>query len=260
MTARYPLRRFDFYPDDWMNGTSRLTLEEEAAYLRVCLMIYSRGGPIDDDDRWIAGVCRVSLRKWRSLKSGLLEKDKINVGDGLIRQHRCDFELEKAAKRARKHAENGAKGGEVTAKRRANLKVISNLAPADAVARLQHTTNTPTTNPSVTNVTGAKAPDSLQETSPSPGNVIFTQCLRYLTTHGGQKENTARALLGKWRSDYGDAAVIDAVNAAAQRDDISEPKSWIAGRLKNTAKHGGGNSNPAIGTPEHKAARERWGA
>jgi hypothetical protein len=70
----------------------------------------------------------------------------------------------------------------------------------------------------------------------SPGAVIFTQCLSYLTNHCGQNENTARGLLGKWRNDYGDSALIDAVNAAAQRDDISEPKAWIAGRLKNAAK------------------------
>ena len=120
-----------------MNGTSRLTLEEEAAYLRVCLMIYSRGGPIEDDDRWIAGMCRVSLRKWRSLRSGLLDKEKFNIEDGMIRHKRCEFELEKAAKRARKHAENGAKGGEATAKRRAELRVVSNLEAARATARLQ---------------------------------------------------------------------------------------------------------------------------
>jgi uncharacterized protein YdaU (DUF1376 family) len=234
--TRHPLRRVDFYPDDWMNGTSRLTLEEEAAYLRVCLMIYSRGGPIEDDDRWVAGMCRVSLRKWRTLKSGLLDNEKITIANGMIGQHRCEFELEKAVKRSRKHAENGAKGGEVTAKRRANLKVISTVAPAGAIARLQHTTNTPTTNPSVTNETGDKAPVAFQETSPSPGAVIFTQCLNFLTNNCDLNQNSARTLLGRWRKDYGDAAVIAAVNAAAQRDDISEPRAWIAGRLKKTAK------------------------
>lgn len=215
MSDRHPLRRFDFYPDDWMNGTSRLTLEEEAAYLRVCLLMYSRGGPIEDDDRWIAGVCRVSLRKWRSLKSGLLEKEKIKIEDGMIRQHRCEFEIERAKVRSRKARENALKtprkrveNSDKNAEMDAELGDIKDLTPADAKQTLclPPTTDTPTLY-SVTNVTGAPAPDALQESSPSPGAVIFTQCLQYLTTHGGLKESSARTLLGRWRSEYGDAAV-----------------------------------------------------
>ena len=107
----YKMRRFDMYPDDWLTGTMDLTPEEEAVYLRICLSIYSKGCPIPDNDRWLAGSCRVSTRKWRTLRQALIDKGKITVSHGLIHQERCEKELEKAAKRARKQAESGAKGG-----------------------------------------------------------------------------------------------------------------------------------------------------
>ena len=107
----YKMRRFDMYPDDWLTGTMDLTPEEEAVYLRICLSIYSKGCPIPDNDRWLAGSCRVSTRKWRTLRQALIDKGKITASDGLIYQERCEKEIEKAAKRARVQAESGAKGG-----------------------------------------------------------------------------------------------------------------------------------------------------
>ncbi len=89
-------RRADFYPDDWLAGTLELTLEEEGAYIRICALIYSKGQPITDNDRWLAGMCRVSTRKWRVLRRALIDKNKITIMDGLIHQQRCEFELGKA--------------------------------------------------------------------------------------------------------------------------------------------------------------------
>lgn len=97
------------YPDDWLSGTLDLTLEQEAAYLRVCLLIYARGGPIPDNERWLAGACRVSTRRWRALRQALVDAGKITIEGGLIRQSRCEFELEKAANFARKQRENVSK-------------------------------------------------------------------------------------------------------------------------------------------------------
>ena len=102
-------RRADFYPDDWLAGTLELTLEEEGAYIRICALIYSKGQAIPGNDRWLAGMCRVSTRKWRSLRDSLITKGKITIEDGLIRQKRCEFELGKAAERSQKQAENVAK-------------------------------------------------------------------------------------------------------------------------------------------------------
>ena len=86
MVARNKPRRTDFYPDDWLAGTLELTLEEEGAYIRICALIYSKGGPIPDNARWLAGMCRVSTRRWRPLRDSLIAKGKITIENGLIRQ------------------------------------------------------------------------------------------------------------------------------------------------------------------------------
>jgi hypothetical protein len=61
--------------------------------------------------------------------------------------------------------------------------------------------------------------------------MIFGHCLRFLTAEGGLPEKQARALLGKWRRDQGDGAVIDACSTA-QRLGVSDPVAWIEGRWR----------------------------
>ena len=99
MTKRKP-RRADFYADDWLSGTMDLSIDEEGAYIRVCALIYSKGRPIPDDDRWLAGMCRVSTRRWRKLRHSLIDKGKITIMDGFIHQQRCEFELKRMAERS----------------------------------------------------------------------------------------------------------------------------------------------------------------
>ncbi len=102
----YKPRSIRFYADDWLSGTTELTLEEEAAFLRICALTYSKGRPIPDNDHWLAGQCRVSVRRWRSLKARLVAVGKVQVEGGLILQRRCRIEMEKAQSFARKQAEN----------------------------------------------------------------------------------------------------------------------------------------------------------
>jgi len=89
-----------------------LTLEERGAYQTLQDLMYDRQGPILDAERLLAGYMGVSIRKWRSLREVLLEKGKIFLTeDGQIFNSRVQKELENDLKTARKHAENGSKGG-----------------------------------------------------------------------------------------------------------------------------------------------------
>ena len=140
MTPPVKFRRVNWYPDDWLSGTTELSIEEEGAYGRICNLIYSKGCPIPDNDRWLAGSCRVSTRKWRTLRQSLIDKGKITINDGIIHQERCEKELEKAAKRARKQAESGAKGGRKRAENiwksaELHTKPLENNDPAQASAQ-----------------------------------------------------------------------------------------------------------------------------
>ena len=146
MTTPVKLRRADFYPDDWLAGTVELTLEEEGAFIRICSLIYSKGRPIPDKDRWLASMCRVSTRRWRTLRQALVDKEKITISDGLIHQERCRKELEKGANIARKRAESGAKGGRKSAEQSAKALADNDTGQASG-GPATHARATPSPSP-----------------------------------------------------------------------------------------------------------------
>jgi len=71
-------------PADWDFGTADMSLEEEAAYLRIVNAIHKHTGPVPDNDRVIAGLFRTSTRKARSLVNALIEAGKLTIEDGKI--------------------------------------------------------------------------------------------------------------------------------------------------------------------------------
>lgn len=106
------------YPKDFIDGTMGMSLEARGAYSIVLDLLYINGGPIVDDDRWLAGVMGVSTRKWRSLRQGLIDRGKIVEFDGRLDNVRSKKERELAAKWSRTRSEAGAKGGRVSGERR----------------------------------------------------------------------------------------------------------------------------------------------
>lgn len=106
MSAPY----YRMFPREWDDGTACLTLEEEGALLRICNTINSRGQYIPDteeSDREMMHRCRVSMRKWKTLKAALVAAGKISIRDGKIYQAKAMAEIAHRAE----IAENGAKGG-----------------------------------------------------------------------------------------------------------------------------------------------------
>ena len=108
------------FPSDFLNGTRGLTLEENGAYRTIVDLIYDRGGPLPDDERWVASHMNVSTRKYRSLRDNLIDKEKIRLIDGFITNDRCDRELGLAQAEHDARVEAGRKGGETRAE---NLSV-----------------------------------------------------------------------------------------------------------------------------------------
>ncbi|AUN31964.1 YdaU family protein [Niveispirillum cyanobacteriorum] len=108
-------------PKDALTGMMKLTLEEKGAYNVVIDLIYLHGGPVDDDEGYIARFCGCSVRKWRALRDQLLAAGRLyRTPDGRISDERAEAELapnqaegeafaESAAKSHRKRAENAAK-------------------------------------------------------------------------------------------------------------------------------------------------------
>lgn len=85
-------------PSAALNGMMELDLQERGAYNTVLDLIYSRDGNLPDDDRFIAGWLRVDVRVWKRIKSTLIDRGKLFIQDGKIRNERADVEVLALAK------------------------------------------------------------------------------------------------------------------------------------------------------------------
>lgn len=117
------------YGGDFVFGTMSLSLEEKGAYSLCLDLIYDRGSPIPDDARWLAGICGVSVRKWRALRDHLIETGKLFAVDGTLTNARAQRELASGEQDAVVLAENGAKGGRKRAENAA--KTVREIAETE---------------------------------------------------------------------------------------------------------------------------------
>lgn len=97
------IRRVDFSPDEWLAGTRDLTLEERGAYWDICALMYSRGGPVADEEAWMARTLGCDVRRWRRIRARLIELGKLreSVFDGrnCLTNSRAQREIAKATDR-----------------------------------------------------------------------------------------------------------------------------------------------------------------
>lgn len=145
------VRRIDFYPDEYVAGVAaKLSAVDQGVYWMVCALVYSRGGPIDDDHAWLAGLFKET--HWRTIRgsldrlidSGKVERVKDPAGRSQVTVRRCARELQKALTRTAEASQNGRKGGRPR-------KENNEIAPSEAFQSEKLTTNQQptTTNPSV---------------------------------------------------------------------------------------------------------------
>jgi hypothetical protein len=85
-----------FYKHDpvrWNEGTANLTLEQEAALLRICNAIYICDEPIRDNRFVLAGLFRCGTQKANRLLRDLIAAGKVFIIDGKIHNKRAEAEL-----------------------------------------------------------------------------------------------------------------------------------------------------------------------
>lgn len=217
MSAQHYHKR---YHSDALAGFMSLTLEERGAYQTLLDMMYDRAGPLPGNDRLIAGYMGCSLRKWASLREALVAKGKIRVGDdGSITNDRVEKELENSVKTSRKLSENGLKGAQKKheIEKKGNDFKRRELAPPEpghGHTRYQIPDNVPN---------GTASADVAK--------LIFDNGVALLTS-AGAAASQARSILGKWRKEQGDAAVLAALIDAESRA-ITNPVEWITGRFRH---------------------------
>jgi len=104
------VRHVDYYADELLTGTRRLTDPELGIYWRAISLIYSAGGPISFDE--LASWC--STRRDRCLRvvQRIVTLGKLTMDDRLqISQGRAIRELERSQARLTQAVTNGQKGG-----------------------------------------------------------------------------------------------------------------------------------------------------
>lgn len=100
---------YPMYPRDFFEGTQRMSLELKGAYIMLLNLIYTRNGPVDDEDGYLARYVGCSIRKWQKLRLELIGLGKIAVVDGVIRNSRADDELLKRTSYVDQKRENRAR-------------------------------------------------------------------------------------------------------------------------------------------------------
>lgn len=108
----------EFYKMDfraWNVGTVDLTLEQEAAYLRLCHAMYDVGGPIPNSTRMLMGLFRCGNTKAATLLNGLIAAGKIAVtSDDRLINHRVTEELASRERVSSARRIAGERGGSAT--------------------------------------------------------------------------------------------------------------------------------------------------
>ena len=217
----------DFYkmdPAAWDFGTASLTLEQEAAYLRIVNAIHKHKAALPDNDRILAGLFRTSTRKARALLNDLIDAKKVRIEDGLIINDRAISDLVHRGFVSISRAESGAKGGRNRAANAANALKNNDAEQANASSRVEESREDTLDDKS-----------SNAATAPIDPEKVMFDSGRKLLASAGLSQAKAGSLLGKWRKDHGTEAVIAALGRA-QLEGAIDPVAFIEGCFRFRAK------------------------
>lgn len=109
--GKIPMQQW--YPDAHIADTGTLTLEEQGAYRLLMDHLWIKGGHLPDNDKDVARLLRVPVKKWQKIKVRL--SDYLLIHEGIITQKRLQKDYQSAIKKSAINAQNGGKGGRKTA-------------------------------------------------------------------------------------------------------------------------------------------------
>ena len=108
-------------PADALSGMMELNLEQKGAYNTVLDLIYVRDDDLPDDESFIARACGCNVRRWRRLKAELVERGKLQIRDGYIRNERATVEIAQSLARH----QTASAGGRASVKLGKSLSNVS---------------------------------------------------------------------------------------------------------------------------------------
>jgi uncharacterized protein YdaU (DUF1376 family) len=121
-----------FYPTDYLIDTAHLALDEHGAYLLLILNYWQRGGPLPNDNKKLAGICRTDVEHWLNMRSTLL--DFFDTNDAEIVHKRLEQDLQAVRYKSQK----ASKAGKASARKRIENKGKSNNRPTSVEQPFNH--------------------------------------------------------------------------------------------------------------------------
>lgn len=94
----------------YLADTMHLSRDEHGGYLLLLMAYWRNRGPLPDDDRRLAAICRATPAEWKSLRESLSEF--FDIDGGTWTHGRCERELIDASARRSKASEKASSGGE----------------------------------------------------------------------------------------------------------------------------------------------------
>jgi len=120
---------------DYLKDTMHLTAQEHGAYL-LAIMHYWTTGPLPDDDRKLAAICRIDRAEWPGVRETVAAF--FQVADGIWRHKRIDKELERAQRLKARAVEAGRASADARAtKSQLNTQLDGNLTSTKGSTKRQ---------------------------------------------------------------------------------------------------------------------------
>ena len=108
MSAARPDTWMPIYIGDYLADTMHLSCLEHGAYLLLIFAYWRSGKPLPDNDRVLAGICKMTSGQWRAMRptmSGFFQ-----ITDGVWRHKRIDAEISKTLEISEKRSAAGSHG------------------------------------------------------------------------------------------------------------------------------------------------------
>lgn len=101
------------YVSDYLGDTQHLTTEQHGAYLLLLMAMWRNGGFLPNDEKKLARIARVSLRRWHIVAVDIMDFFDTDGGD--ISQKRLVEEYQKVLSISEKRSHVGSRGGSAKA-------------------------------------------------------------------------------------------------------------------------------------------------
>lgn len=217
MFAALPL-----FTDSYLADTRHLTRAQHGTYLLLLILMWrSPQCRIPNDHEWIAKRLQISTEEMEAEVVPILQ-DFCSMTGKWVTQKRLCKEFSYLSIKRKKQSDS--------AKSRWNKeKIYANAMPENESWHAFGNAPTPTPTDSLPSPTETRAEPALDLTK-----TVFDSGIKILGV-GGIEPHQARALIGKWRKDHGDATVLETLGRC-QNAGISEPVAWMTAALKPKPK------------------------